>query len=107
RAQVEVFAYQQGDLVVGHNTCAIGVDGDVDGLGHPNGVADLHLALGGQTGRHNILGHITGGIRSRAVDLGRILAREGTPAVRAGTTVGIDNDLATGKATITLRAAND
>src|SRR5690606_34458779 len=42
-AQVEMLANQLGDLGVGDHACAFGVDGDIDRLGHTNGVAQLHL----------------------------------------------------------------
>src|SRR5690606_28186159 len=107
RTQVEVFAYQAGDLVVGNHARALGVDRDVDGLSHANSVAQLHLALTRQPGGHDVLGHITRGIGCRAVHLRWILARERDAAVRVRTTVRSDDDLAPRHAGVALRAADD
>ena len=41
-------------------------------------------------------------VRGRAVDLGEVLAREGTTTVRTPATVGVDDDLATSQTGITL-----
>src|SRR3546814_12673523 len=67
----------------------------------------LHLALARQAGGHHVLGHVAGRVGGRTVDLGRVFARERAAAVRAGATVGIDDDLAAGEAAIALRAADD
>src|SRR5690606_17129199 len=71
------------------------------------GVADLHLALAGQAGGHDVLGHVARRIGGRAVDLGRVFAREGAAAVRARAAVGVDDDLAAGEAAVALRSAGD
>lgn len=46
-------------------------------------------------------------VSSRSVDLGEVLAREGTSTMSTPSTVGIDDDLATSQTSITLRSAND
>ena len=48
-----------------------------------------------------------GGIGSRSVDLGKVLSGESSSTVSSPTTIGIDNDLATGQASITLGTTND
>jgi len=106
RPQIEVLAHQHRNLLVTDDAGPIGIDRDVDRLGDTNSIADLHLALAGQAGSHNVLGHVTCGIGSRTVDLGRIFTREGTATVRASAAVGIDDDLTARKPAITLRAAN-
>jgi hypothetical protein len=107
RTQVEVLVDQRGDLVVGDDAGAFGVDGHVHRLGHADRVRDLDLALARQAGGHDVLGHVAGGVGGRAVDLGRVLARERATAVRAGAAVGVDDDLAAGQAAVALRAADD
>src|SRR3546814_1478599 len=89
-----MLAHEAGDLLVGDDAGAFCVYGDVDRLGHTNGIADLDLALACQAGRDDVLGHVSGGIGSRAIDLGRVLARERTTAMRAGTAICINNDFA-------------
>ena len=102
-----MLAHQGGELLVGDLAGTVGIDQDGRGLGHTDGVADLHRAALGQAGSHDVLGHVAGGVGSRAVDLGRILAGEGATAVRCGTAVGVDDDLAAGQAAVTLRATDD
>jgi hypothetical protein len=94
--QVKVLVHQGCNLVVRDHTSAFGVDGDVHGAGHTNGVRHLNLALGGQASRHNVLGHIARSISRRAVHFGGVFARESTAAVGASTAVGVHNDLAAG-----------
>ena len=95
------------DAVVVDHAGALGVHSDVDRARHADRVGDLHLAGAGQTGGDDVLGHVAGSIGGGTVHLGRVLAAEGTTAVRAGTAVGIDNDLAAGQAAVTLRTAHD
>src|SRR5690606_24715925 len=106
-AQIEVFSYQTGDLLVGDHACTFGVYGDVDGFGHTNGIADLYLALARKAGRHDILCYITRWVSGRTVDLGRILARERPATVRACTAIGVDDDFSPGQAAVALRTANN
>eukprot|EP01137_Pigoraptor_chileana_P029047 Opistho-2@13734 len=99
--------HQGGELVVRDHAGALGVDGHIHRTGHADRVGDLDLALARQAGGDDVLGHVAGGVSGRAVDLGWVLAREGTAAVRAGAAVGVDDDLAAGQAAIALRAADD
>src|SRR5690606_21564727 len=72
-----------------------------DGVGH------LHFATGREAGGHDVLGHVTRGVRGAAIDLGRILAGEGAAAVAAHAAVGVDDDLASGESAIAHGAADD
>src|SRR5687767_11956925 len=80
---------------------------DAGGARDANGVRDLHLALVGETGGHDVLRDVTRGIRRRAIHLRRILARECATAVRGCATVRVDNDLAARETAIALRSADD
>ena len=68
-----------------------------DRAGHADGVGHLDLAPAGGAGGHHVLGHPAGRVGGRAVDLGRVLAREGAAAVAGHAAVGVDDDLATGE----------
>ena len=48
-----------------------------------------------------------GRVGSRTIDLGEILAREGSSSVGTPTTVGIDDDLTASQTSITLRTSNN
>ena len=58
RAQIKVLVHQSGNFVIGDHASAFGIDRDVHGACHTNGVGHLNLALGGQARSHNVLGHI-------------------------------------------------
>ena len=85
---------------------AEGVDPDRDRLDDADRVGELHLDALGDPGRHQVLGHVPGHVAGRAVDLRRILPREGAAAVPAVAAVGVDDDLAAGQAAVPLRAAD-
>src|SRR5690606_41002454 len=94
------------DLLVVDAAGAVGRHPDRSGLGDADRVGDLHQAAAGETGRDDVLGDVARRVGGRAVHLGRILARERAAAVRGGPAVGVDDDLAPGQATVTLRAAD-
>src|SRR5919202_411849 len=82
-----------------------GLDHDAHGTGYPDRVGQLHLATVRQARGDHVLGDPAGGVGARAVDLRRVLARESAPAVGRRPAVGVDDDLATGEATVALRPA--
>ena len=76
------------------------------GLGHADGIAQLHFADVGKIGGNDILRDITGHVGCGAIDLGRILAGERSAAMPPTTAVGVDDDLASREAAIALRASD-
>jgi hypothetical protein len=108
-AQVEELFHLVGDLAVAHldMAAAVGVDIDAHGLSHTDGIGQLHKHLVGHAGSHHVLGDIAGGIGCRAVHLDWVLAREGTAAVGALASVGVDDDLAARETGVAVRAADD
>src|ERR671931_765529 len=106
RAQVEVLFDQGLDLgapdLLGperldhdrHRVC------DADRVGH------LDLGALGQAGRDDVLGHVPGRVRGRAVDLRRVLAAERAAAVAGHAAVGVDDDLAPGQPGVAHRPAD-
>jgi hypothetical protein len=69
-------------------------------------VRDLELAAVGETRRDDVLGRVARGVRRRAVDLRRVLAREGAAAVSRRAAVGVDDDLPAGDARVPHRASH-
>ena len=68
------------------------VDAEADRPGDPDAVGDLDLEAVGEARGDDVLGHPAGGVRRRAVDLGRILAarrrrRRGGPSRRSVSTM--------------------
>ena len=104
--QVEMLGYECFEFLVVDLARSKGGDHDRSGFGHANGVADLYLATRSQARRHYVLGHITRRVSRRTINLGRVLAGERATAMRRGTTVCIDNDLAPGQTAVALRAAD-
>ena len=78
------------------------VDIDRQRLGNADGVGKLDRATVGQLGGNDVLGQVARGVGSRAVDLGGVLAGEGATAVRRRAAVGVDDDLAAGKAGVAI-----
>jgi hypothetical protein len=78
------------------------VDVDRHRLGHADGVGELDGAAVGEAGGDDVLGEVARRIGGRAVDLGRVLAREGAAAVRGRAAVGVDDDLAAGEAGVAV-----
>src|SRR5690349_14700947 len=71
-----------------------------------DGVRHLDLAAICEARSGDVLCHVARRVRSRAVDLRRILAGERAAAVRSRAAVGVDDDLATGQAGVAHRAAD-
>src|SRR5690606_17184923 len=86
---------------------AVQVDVDGERLGDPDGVAQLNGRAFREAGGDDVLGEVARGVGGRAVDLGGVLAREGTAAVRRGSAIGIDDDLAAGEAGIAVGSPDD
>ena len=81
---------------------AVGFEMDGEGFSDTDGVGELDEdALAVSAGNEG-LGDPAGGVGGRAIDLGGILAGEGTTTVGTPATVGIDDDLAAGETGVTL-----
>jgi hypothetical protein len=106
-AQVEVLVDDLDELVRGLLRRAVRVDVDGEGLGDTNGVRELNEGAAGEAGSDERLGDPAADVGSRAVDLGEVLAGEGTATVGAPAAVGVDDDLATGQTGVTLGTADD
>jgi hypothetical protein len=106
-AQVEVLADNLDQLVRGLLGGAVGVDVDGQGLGDTDGVGELDKGTAGKAGVDQGLGDPAADIGGRAVDLGEVLAGEGTATVGAPTTVGVDDDLAASQTGVTLGTTDD
>lgn len=48
-----------------------------------------------------------GGVGSRSINLGEVLAREGSSTVGSPTTIGVNDDLTASQSSITLRSADN
>ena len=107
RAEVEVLVNDLDELLRGLLRGTVGVDVDREGLGNTNGVGELDKSTAGKAGVDQGLGDPTGEVGGGAVDLGEVLAGEGTTTVSTPATVGVDNDLTTSQTSITLGATND
>jgi len=81
RAEVERLEHLREDLLVGDLARAVGVDVDRERLRDADGVRDLHDRAAGQARGDDGLGRLARDVGAGAVDLGRVLAREGAAAV--------------------------
>ena len=62
----------------------------------PDGIGELHLALGGKSCGNHILGDPAAHVGCGTIDLRRVLSGKRTATMTTGTAVGIHDDLATG-----------
>ena len=106
-SQVKVVADDLDQLVGALVRGAVRVDVDGERLGDTNGVRELDEGASRKAGSDQGLGDPAPDVRGRAIDLGEILAGEGTATVGAPTAIGVDNDLAASETGVALGATND
>ena len=100
-AEVEVFRNDLLDILVGAvNRRTVGIDVDRQGVRQTDSIGNLHQYAVRELVRHDRLGDEAGVVSSRAVDLGWVFAGEGTTSVGAPSTVGIHNNLAASKTSV-------
>ena len=107
RAQIEVLVDEVLDGGRRDPLRAKGLDEDRDRFADADGIGDLDLTVGRQSGGHHVLGDVARGIRTRAVDLGRVLAGKAATPVTGVAAIAVDDDLAPGHARVGARAAED
>ena len=86
---------------------SVRLDEERQGLRNADRVRQLHERAFAEAALHHRLRHLPADVRRRAIDLRRILPGERAAAVRAPPTVRVDDDLAPGEPSVTLRAADD
>lgn len=106
-AEVKVLLHElhEGLLVILGGAVSIDVDGER--VGDTNGVGELDADTVAEVVGHEGLGDPAGGVGGGTVDLGAVLAGEGTASVGAPTSVGVDDDLSAGEAGVTVGSADD
>ena len=107
RAQVEMFANQGNQFFFADFAGAESIDGNRSRFGNADGVGNLDLALGCQTGGDDVFRNVAAGVSGGTVHFGRIFAGECTATVRSCAAVGIDDDFAAGQTAVALRAADN
>lgn len=107
RSEVEVVPDDLDKLLRGLLRGAVGVDVDGEGLSDTNGVRELDKGTSAEASVDQRLGDPSANVSGRSVDLGEVLAGEGTTTVGTPATVGVDNDLAAGQTSITLGTTNN
>ena len=106
-AEVKVLLHElhEGLLVILGGAVSVDVDGER--VGDTNGVGELDADTVAEVVGHEGLGDPAGGVGGGTVDLGAVLAGEGTASVGAPTSVGVDDDLSAGEAGVTVGSADD
>src|SRR5205807_3011221 len=107
RAQVEVLVDQLFDHAHRNLLRPEAVDQHRYRLADADGVSDLDLALAGQPGGHDVLGHVAGRVGSGSVDLRWVLAGEAASTVPGVAPVAVDYDLPPGDAAVGPGSAQD
>lgn len=106
-AEVEVVADDLDKLIRGLVGGAVGIDVDGEGLSDTDGVGELDEGTAGKTGGDEGLGDPATDVGSRTINLGEVLAGEGTTTVGTPATVGVDDDLTASETGITLGTTDD
>ena len=108
-AEVEVLLHDGDEVLISETlfSGAVGLDVDGEGVGEADGVGDLDEDSVSEARGDEGLGDVSSVVGSRSVDLGGVLAGEGTTTVGGPTTVGIDDDLSAGETGVSLGATND
>lgn len=105
--EVEVGADDLLELIRGVVGGSVGVNVDGGWLSDTDGVGELDKRTASELGVDEGLGDPAGDVGSGTIDLGEILSGESTTTVGSPSTVGVDDNLASGKAGITLWSTND
>lgn len=103
RAKVPVLLDDADELSVRLGASAVRVNVDGERLGDTNGVGELDKDTAGETSSDKRLGDPAASVGTGAVDLGPVLAREGTTTVGTPATVRVNDDLAACQQTISAR----
>ena len=108
-AEVEVLLNNADEVLIGKTLLhgAVGLDVDGEGVGKTDGVGDLHEDSVAEACGNEGLGDVSSIVGSRSVDLGGVLAGEGTTTVGGPTTIGVDNDLSSGESRVSLGTTNN
>ena len=106
-AEIEVALDDLAKLVIGLDARAVRIDEHGQGLHNTDGVGDLDESALGEAGGNQGLGGPASGVGGGAIDLGIVLAGEGTTTVGAPAAISIDNDLATGQTGVAVGTADD
>ena len=106
-AEVEVGADDLLELIRGVVGSSVGVNVDGGWLSDTDGVGELDKRTASELGVDQGLGDPAGNVGGGTIDLGEILSGESTTTVGSPSTIGVDDDLASGKAGITLWSTND
>ena len=72
-----------------------------------NRIRDLDKNTSAETSADERLGDPSGGVGGRSIDLGVVLAGEGSATVGAPAAVSVDDDLTASQTGVRLRTAND
>jgi len=105
--EVEVVADDLDELLRVLLRGTVGIDVDRQRLGDTDGVRELDEGTAGETGGDEGLGDPAAYVGGRTIDLGEVLAGEGTTTVGTPATVGVDDDLTAGQTGVTLGTADD
>lgn len=107
RSEIEVVFDDLLDETVWDPSRAISFNMKRKWVRNTDGVRDLDENSSAETGADERLGDPSGGVGGRSVDLGVVLAGEGSATVGAPAAVSVDDDLTAGQTGVGLRTAND
>ena len=106
RTKIKVFTDNLHQSLIRNSACSICIYHDGGWLRHTDRIGKLNLAAVCQTCRNDILRYIAGSIRSGTVYLRAVLSGKSAAAMTCISAVGINNDLSSGEAGVSMRSAN-
>ena len=109
RAEVEVLLHNADEVLISESFLygSIGFNMDGERVGQTDGVRNLDEDSVAEASCYQGLGNISTVVGSRSVDLGGVLAGEGTTTVRSPTTIGIDDNLSSSETRVSLGSTDD
>src|SRR5215212_1018981 len=107
RVQTEVLSYKVREDRLADASGSPCIDEHGDGLRDADCIGQLYETALSQSSSDDILCDVARHVRGGAINLGRVLARERTAAVRRVAAVSVDDDLSAGQPCIALGAAHD
>src|SRR5580692_1631077 len=105
--EIEQLAQGRREFVLGHDAGVEGVYQQRDRLGNADRIRDLDFAFGRESCCDDVFRDVTRHVTRRAIDLARVLAREGAATMTAVAAVGVDDYFAAGESAIAMRSADD
>src|SRR5947208_2648636 len=100
--ETEHLANSTLDIFIAHYSRAERVDAHGNGIGISNRIGELYFRTRGESGSHDVFGHISSHVSSAAVHLRRVFARKCAASVSSHPAVAIHDNLSASQSRVPL-----